>query len=61
MGVKIKEKRNSIIIQKSMKLKKINVITKPFPGFLLKFVTPHDDALPQCFNSLAPVDSYSKS
>jgi UDP-N-acetylglucosamine 1-carboxyvinyltransferase len=33
MGVKIKEKRNSIIIQKSMKLKKINVITKPFPGF----------------------------
>ena len=33
MGVKIKKTRSTIIIQKNTKLKKINVITKPFPGF----------------------------
>ena len=33
MGVKIKKTRNSITIQKNTKLKKINVTTRPFPGF----------------------------
>ena len=33
MGVKIEKKRNSIILQKNIKLKKINVTTKPYPGF----------------------------
>jgi UDP-N-acetylglucosamine 1-carboxyvinyltransferase len=33
MGVKIRKKNSSITIQKSMSLKKINVITKPYPGF----------------------------
>ena len=33
MGVKIKKYSNSIIIQKAKKLKNINVITKPYPGF----------------------------
>ncbi|MDC0545107.1 UDP-N-acetylglucosamine 1-carboxyvinyltransferase [Pelagibacteraceae bacterium] len=33
MGVKIKKKINSIIIQKNTELKKINVITEPYPGF----------------------------
>ena len=33
MGVKIKKNINSIIIQKNTKLKKINVITRPYPGF----------------------------
>jgi UDP-N-acetylglucosamine 1-carboxyvinyltransferase len=33
MGVKIKKKKNSIIIEKNNKLKKINITTKPYPGF----------------------------
>ena len=33
MGVKIKKAKNSVTIQKSTKLKKINIITKPYPGF----------------------------
>ena len=33
MGAKIKISRNSILIAKSKKLKKINISTKPFPGF----------------------------
>jgi UDP-N-acetylglucosamine 1-carboxyvinyltransferase len=33
MGVKIKTASNSMTIQKSLKLKKINVFTSPFPGF----------------------------
>ena len=33
MGVRIKKYSNSIIIQKAKKLKNINVITKPYPGF----------------------------
>ena len=33
MGIKIKKNNSSIIIQKNIKLKKINVITKPYPGF----------------------------
>ena len=33
MGVKIKKNITSIIIQKNTRLKKINVITKPYPGF----------------------------
>ena len=33
MGVKIKKKNGSITIQKNFKLKKIEVITKPYPGF----------------------------
>ena len=33
MGVKIKKNINSIIIQKNTKLKKTNVITRPYPGF----------------------------
>jgi UDP-N-acetylglucosamine 1-carboxyvinyltransferase len=33
MGVKIKKNRRSIIIQRNMNLKNINIITKPFPGF----------------------------
>jgi UDP-N-acetylglucosamine 1-carboxyvinyltransferase len=33
MGVKIKKNVNSITLKKNSKLKKINVITKPYPGF----------------------------
>mgnify|MGYP001468660333 CR=1 FL=1 len=33
IGVQIRQKRNSIIIKKAKKFKKINIITKPFPGF----------------------------
>ena len=33
MGVKIKKNNNSITLQKNTGLKKINVITKPYPGF----------------------------
>ena len=33
IGVKIIKNKKSIIIKKSNKLKKINVITKPYPGF----------------------------
>jgi UDP-N-acetylglucosamine 1-carboxyvinyltransferase len=33
MGVKIKKKKNSIVIQKKNKLKKINIVTRPYPGF----------------------------
>jgi UDP-N-acetylglucosamine 1-carboxyvinyltransferase len=33
MGVKIKKSDSSITLQKNTKLKKINVITKPYPGF----------------------------
>ncbi len=32
-GVKIIQKKNSVIIKKCKKLKKINIITKPYPGF----------------------------
>ncbi len=33
MGVKIKTQKSSIEIQKSNKIKKINISTKPYPGF----------------------------
>ena len=33
IGVKITVKKTSVIIQKNKKLKKINIITKPYPGF----------------------------
>ena len=33
IGVKIIKKRSSIIIKKNKKLKKINITTKPYPGF----------------------------
>jgi UDP-N-acetylglucosamine 1-carboxyvinyltransferase len=33
MGVKIKKNSSSITLQKNKKLKKINVLTKPYPGF----------------------------
>ena len=33
MGVKIIQKKNSIIIKKGERLKNINIITKPYPGF----------------------------
>ena len=33
MGVKIEVKRASLIIKKNKKLKKLNISTKPFPGF----------------------------
>ena len=33
MGVKIEKKKNFIILKKNNKLKKINVITRPYPGF----------------------------
>ena len=33
MGVKIKKDNNSVTIKRNNKLKKINVITKPYPGF----------------------------
>jgi len=33
MGVKIKKDKNSVTIKRNNKLKKINVITKPYPGF----------------------------
>ena len=33
MGVKIKKNNNSITLQKNKKLKKINIKTKPYPGF----------------------------
>ena len=33
IGVQIYKKRNSIIVNKAKKLKKINITTKPYPGF----------------------------
>jgi len=33
IGVKIKQKKNSIVIKKNKKLKKISISTKPYPGF----------------------------
>tara|TARA_A100001015_G_scaffold253316_1_gene293413 strand:- start:1331 stop:2590 length:1260 start_codon:yes stop_codon:yes gene_type:complete len=33
IGVKITQKKKSVIIKKSFRLKKINIITKPYPGF----------------------------
>ncbi len=33
MGVKISKKKNYIIVNKSKKLKNINITTKPYPGF----------------------------
>ena len=33
IGVPVKQKKNSIIIKKVKKIKKINVTTKPYPGF----------------------------
>ena len=33
LGVKIVKKKSSIIIKKNSKLKKINITTKPYPGF----------------------------
>ncbi|MDC0511699.1 UDP-N-acetylglucosamine 1-carboxyvinyltransferase [Pelagibacteraceae bacterium] len=33
MGVKIKKNKRSVELRKSIKIKKINVITKPYPGF----------------------------
>ncbi len=33
MGIKIKKNNNSVILQKNTKLKKIEVTTKPYPGF----------------------------
>ena len=33
IGVKIIQKKKSIIIKKSNRLKKINIVTKPYPGF----------------------------
>ena len=33
IGIKIVQKRNSVIIKKGNKLKKINIVTKPYPGF----------------------------
>ena len=33
IGVKIKQKKKLIIIKKNKNLKKINIITKPYPGF----------------------------
>ena len=33
IGIEIKEKKTSIVIRKNKKLKKINITTKPYPGF----------------------------
>tara|TARA_B100000767_G_scaffold275557_1_gene313261 strand:- start:4 stop:1260 length:1257 start_codon:yes stop_codon:yes gene_type:complete len=33
MGVKIEKKGTSITVQKSKKLKRLNIVTKPYPGF----------------------------
>ena len=33
IGVQLNKKKNSIIVKKAKKLKKINVTTKPYPGF----------------------------
>jgi len=33
MGVKIKKNKRSVVLQKNIKLKKINIITRPYPGF----------------------------
>ena len=33
IGVQIKQKKTSIIIKKAKKLKNLNIITKPYPGF----------------------------
>ena len=33
MGVKIRKNKNSLVIQRNLKLKRINVITRPYPGF----------------------------
>ena len=33
IGISIRQKKNSVIVKKSNKLKKINITTKPYPGF----------------------------
>ena len=33
MGVNVKKKSNSVILKKNKKLRKINVVTRPYPGF----------------------------
>ena len=33
IGIKIKSYKSSVVLQKNTKLKKINVVTKPYPGF----------------------------
>ena len=33
MGVEIKKTKNSILVSKAKKIKKMNVTTKPYPGF----------------------------
>ena len=33
IGIRIKKNKNSVIIKKAKKFKKINIITKPYPGF----------------------------
>ena len=33
IGIRIQNKKNSIIIMRNKKLKKINILTKPYPGF----------------------------
>ena len=33
IGVKIKKNKNSLIIKKNKKFKRINILTKPYPGF----------------------------
>jgi len=33
MGVKINKNKKSVVLQKNIKLKKINIITRPYPGF----------------------------
>ena len=33
VGVQIKQKKNSITIKKPKNFKKINIVTKPYPGF----------------------------
>ena len=33
IGVQIKQKKNSIVINKAKRIKKINITTKPYPGF----------------------------
>jgi UDP-N-acetylglucosamine 1-carboxyvinyltransferase len=33
MGIKINKNKRSVVLQKNIKLKKINIITRPYPGF----------------------------
>ena len=33
MGVKITQKKNYIIVNRLQRLKNINIVTKPYPGF----------------------------